>query len=373
MRKLQQDFKITGADYMWSKVLLVRVAATAIVLYSVVFTGRIWADTWHLTGQGEWEKVADDATGKYMLAVAKIKQLISTGEVEPSQDALKQLKADFGDIVGPDLDAFMEAEMLYAEGKWAMAVKKYDQFIGAWPESSLYESALEREYAIATAFLSGEKRKVLKVFRLSAYEEGVKIMRRIADLVPDAPIAKRALVAVARSCEKRGKYFTNDPDQTDAYETWADISSRWPTGDLGRDALLGMARSLHSAYRGHKYDSGGLQSARRYYEDFKSRYPELTAEHNIDEKVTMIDEQLAYKQLEIALYYERAENIQAANLYYQLVVDDWPGTAAAEAAGAKLETADSPDASGEKTLTIRRRLFDAGCTFLDNWFGVRKP
>jgi len=353
--------------------VLARLAAAAIVLSGAVFTGSIWADTWHLAGDGEWEKVADDAAGKYMLAVAKVKQLISVGQVDSAQQALERLKADFPDVVGPDLDAFMEAEMLYAAGKWSKAVRKYEDFIQAWPRSSLYDSALEREYAIATAFLGGEKRKVMKVLKLSAYEEGVKIMRRIADRAGDAPIARRALIAVARSCENRGRFFLTDPDQTDAYETWADISSRWPTGQLGRDALLGMAHSLHSAYRSNKYDSAGLESARRYYENFKERYAELADEHNIDDKITMVDEQLAYKQFAIGEYYERAENKQAANLYYQMVVDDWPDTDAAKMATAKLETADTQEPSTKKERTIRRRLFDAGNTFLDNWFGLSKP
>lgn len=358
---------------MWSNVLFGNLAVAVIVLSVPVFSGGAGADTWHLTGEGKWEKVADDAPGKYMLAVAGVKQHITAGEVESAQVALEQLKADFPEATGADLDAFMEAEMLYAARKWSKAVKKYDEFIEAWPQSRLYESALEREYAIATAFLGGEKRKVLKVLKLSSYERGVKIMRRIADRAGDAPIAKRALIAVASSCEKRGKFFVTDPDQTDAYETWTDISSRWPTGELGREALLGMAHSLHSAYRGHKYDSATIESARRYYEDFKSRYPALADEHDTDSKILMIDEQLAYKQFAIGLYYERAENKQAANLYYQLVADDWPGTAAAEAAIAKLETGDTKEPSGKQERSIRRRLFEAGSTFLDNWFGLRKP
>jgi len=372
MAKLQY-VRIIVADYMWSNVLLIRLTAAAVVLSGGMFVCRSSADTLHLTSDGEWKKVADDAAGKYMLAVAKVKQLITAGEVESAQDVLERLKADFPDATGADLDTFMEAEMLYAVRKWAKAVKKYDEFIEAWPQSPLYESALEREYAIATAFLGGEKRKVLKVLKLSAYEEGVKIMRRIADRAGDAPIARRALIAVASSCEKRGRFFVTDPDQTDAYETWADISSRWPTGELGREALLGMAHSLHSAYRSHKYDSSGLESARRYYEDFKLRYSALFDEHNIDSKITMIDEQLAYKQFSIGQYYERAENKQAANLYYQLVVNDWPGTTAADAAAAKLETADTKEPSDKKKRTIRRRLFDVGNTFLDSWFGLRKP
>ncbi|HIJ66855.1 MAG TPA: tetratricopeptide repeat protein [Planctomycetes bacterium] len=355
---------------MCSNLLFARLAVAVLVLSGAVFSGRSCADTWHLADNGEWKKVADDEAGKYMLDVAEVKRLISVGRVDSAQQALERLKADFPDIAGPDLDAFMEAEMLYGAGKWAKAVKKYDEFIEAWPQSPLYESALEREYAIATAFLGGEKRKVLKVLKLSAYEEGVKIMRRIADRAGDAPIAERALISVARSCEKRGSFYVADPDKTGAYEVWAEISARWPTGGLGRDAMLGMAHSLHSAYRSCKYDSSGLESARRYYEDFKERYSQLADEHNIDAKIKMVDEQLAYKQFAIGEYYERSGNRQAANLYYQMVSDDWPGTDAAAMAKAKLEATETREPSPKKERSIRRRLFDAGNTFLDSWFGL---
>jgi len=351
---------------MWSNTFT-RLAATVIVLAAVSAGSSAWGDTWHLEGDGEWQKVAEDAGGKYMLAVAKVKQLISAGEVEPAQEALEQLKKDFPDIAGAELDAFMEAELLYAQGKWAKAARKYDEFVGAWPDSGLYESALEREYSVALAFLSGEKRRVIKILKLSAYEEGAKIMRRIADRTGDAPIAKRGLIALARSHQKRGKFL-------DAYEAWADVSSRWPTGEIGREALLEMAYSLHSAYKSYKYDPASLVSARSYYESFKLRYPGLAGNYDIDAKITMIDEQLAYKQVSIGEYYDRTDNKQAANLYYQMVIDNWPDSAAAKMAKAKMAAAGTEqEPSRKEERSLRRRLFDAGSTFLDNWFGILKP
>jgi outer membrane protein assembly factor BamD (BamD/ComL family) len=340
----------------------------AVIFLAVISAGSSASPgTWHLKGDGEWKKVAEDAGGKYMLAVAKVKQLISAGEVELAQEALEQLKKDFPDIAGAQLDAFMEAELLYAEGKWARAVRKYDEFIDAWPGSWLYESALEREYSVAVAFLSGEKRRVIKILKLSAYEEGAKIMRKVADRVGDAPIARRALVALAKSYQERGKFL-------DAYEAWADVFSRWPTGQTGREALLEMAHSLHSAYKSHKYDSVSLDSAQSYYRMFKSQHSQLAQEYDIDAKITMIDEQLAYKQLSIGEYYDRTDNKQAANLYYQLVIDSWPDSAAAKMAKARMEAADTEqEPSKKEERSFRRRLFDAGSTFLDSWFGILKP
>ena len=145
---------------------LVKLSAVVIWLMAVVPAGHVLAETWHL-GQGkDWQKVPDDASGKYMLAVAEIKQLISTGQPAAARKALVRLKQDFPDIAGADIDAFIVAELLYARGKWVDAVREYDKFLDAYADSWLYESALEREYSVAVAFLGGEKRKVLKILKL---------------------------------------------------------------------------------------------------------------------------------------------------------------------------------------------------------------
>ena len=319
------------------------------------------AETWHLAGGESWENIADSPDGKYMLAVAEIKQLISSGDSGAVAEALLNLKANFPQAAGADLDSFMVAEVLYAEGKWVKATREYDNFISKFPESRFFESALERQYSIALAFLNGQKRKVLKVLKLSGYEEASKIMHGIADRAGDAPIAKRGLISLARGLDRRGRYL-------DAYETWADISSRWPTGQMGRDSLLGMAETLHSAYKGPMYDASSLASSRSYYKNFKLRYPELAEELKIDKRIETINEEFAYKQFQTGQYYSRTEDMAAANLYYQQVIDSWPQSKAAKLAREQLEKTGATEKEDEKN--IGRRMFKAGNVILDDWLDI---
>jgi outer membrane protein assembly factor BamD (BamD/ComL family) len=46
--------------------------------------------------------------------------------------------------------------------------------------------------------------------------------------------------------------------------------------------------------------------------------------------------QMAEKNLLIAKYYEKTGSIGPANMYYQMVVDNWPNTRAAETAKDKI-------------------------------------
>ena len=299
------------------------------------------SETWRLSEEGQWETVS--AEDKYLLAVAEIKKLVNMGETSAVGQAVDKLKKDFPEIAGPclDLDAFIKAETLYSKGKFTKAVSGYDKFLAEFPKSELYEAAMDRQFAIATAFLAGQKKRVLGVLAMRGYAEGAKIMERVSDQAGDAPIAKRAAVAVAQSLEKRGKF-------AEAYYKWSEISSRWPTGQIGKDALLSMARCKHAAYKGPKYNASDLISAKSYYENFKLRYPEDAEEIDVDKILKQIDGQLAYKEFNAGEYYQETGNKQSANLYYQMVVDNWQGSTAAEMAKRAMNEEKSGAKKGKK-------------------------
>lgn len=302
------------------KMRVVMLAVAVGLLASSLFS----AETWRLSEQGQWKAVS--AEDKYLLAVAEIKKLVSMGETEAVEQAVDKLKRDFPGIAGPDLDAFMKAEMLYSKGQFTKAARSYDKFLEEFPSSEFYEAALSRQFAIGTAFLGGQKKKVAKgMFEIKGYAAGARIMEKISDRAPDAPIGVKAAVAVAQSLERRGKF-------SEAYHKWSEISSRWPTGQIAEDTALGMARCKHAAYKGPKYDASNLVSAKSYYESFKLRYPAEAAELGVDGILEQIEEQLAYKQFSIGRYYQQTGGKQSANVYYQMVMDNWPGSKVAEMA-----------------------------------------
>lgn len=319
--------------------LIVVAGLFALSVFSPILSNVEGAETWRLDKQGQWKTVS--AEDKYLLAVAEIKKLVNTGQAEAVRQAIDKLKKDFPEIAGPDLDAFMKAEILYSKGKFSKAAMVYDKFLTEFPTSEFYEAALDRQFAIATAFLGGQKKRALGVFEMSTYDEGIKIMERISDRAGDAPIGINAAVAVAEYYEKREKF-------AEAYLKWSQISSRWPTGQIGKEAMLNMARCKQAAYKGPKYNNADLISARSYYENFKLRYPEDAKKIDADKILKQIDEQLAYKEFNTGRYYQKTGNKQSANLYYQMVVDNWPDTVAADMAKAAMKEKEPDAKKGKK-------------------------
>jgi TolA-binding protein len=318
------------------------------------------AETYHLDEQG-WKNVSGTPEGEYLLAVSKIKQQLLTGTGSEVLEALGQLKTDFPEIAGPEIDAYIEAEGFYAKGKLYKAATLYTKFLDTWPDSVLQPAAMERMYGIATAYLQGQKRVHLKFLPLPAFDDGVELMTKLADRAGNAPIGLRALTTLAENQEKRKKMM-------DAYHTWAEIADRWPTGQTGRNALLRMAQSLHAAYGGTEYDASVLQSAKSYYEDFNTRYPQAAEDIEIAQTLDLIKEQLAYKDYAVGFYYERTGKKDPATMYYNRVIAEWPDSKACQMAQARL----APDAPPAIKMTVRRKATDFTGLFLDSWFGIQK-
>lgn len=327
-----------------------------IVIWVLTVAISYGAQTLRLDSQGQWQDLTNDPQGQYILALSDVKQKLASGSEGEALKALKQLKTDFQAIAGPDLDAYIEAETLYAKRNWSKSTKKFQEFVKNWPESPFYTSANERLFSIGTAYLRGQKRQVLWVLWLPAFDEGVKIMRDIADRAGTGPIGLRSLTVLAETYEYKKRY-------PEAYEVWSEIADKWPTGQIGEKSLLRMAQCLHAAYRGPKYDPSWLVSAKAYYEDYRSRYPDNARQINVDDTLGVIVEQQAYKNYWVAQYYDKTDHPWAADLYYQYVLDTWPDSRSAQMAQqAVQEGYRHPD-------NFFRKSFITGNKFLDSAFG----
>ncbi len=289
------------------------------------------AETWRLKGGESLEVVADDPQEQYLHAIAEIKKLVREGDAGEVKAALEQLKEDFPDRVGPDLELFVLGEVRYWQDRYGKAMVKYEKLLKDYPGSEYAGLALQREFDMAQEYLQGRKKVVLGILKLSGYAEGIEIMEKISDRAGlDEPngVGLRAAISVAEHYEAREKFI-------EAYLKWSEIASYWESGPLGKRALYRMAENNLAAYNRYpleerpNYDAAKLATAKTYYQKFLLLYPEEARQNEIPQKIEQIDEQMAFKQYSIGRFYERTGEHQAANLYFDMVVQNWPKTEAA--------------------------------------------
>ena len=78
------------------------------VLLMLLCAGVEAKETWRLKNGKKWESVTAHPPQRYALKVAELKDLLRTGESEAIEEALAQLKEEFPQYTGPDLDLFIE-------------------------------------------------------------------------------------------------------------------------------------------------------------------------------------------------------------------------------------------------------------------------
>lgn len=322
----------------------------SIVVCAGLVGARATGETWRLKDGEAWEPVEADPQEQFRHAVAELKDLVRAGDKEALKERLAQVEAEFPDRVGPDLRWFLGGELYYWRDNYTKSLVKFERLMKDYPGSEYVEPALDREFDIGMAYLRGRKKSVLGILKLSAYDEGIEIMERISDRAGlDDPngVGLRAAIAVAEHFERRDQYL-------EAHLKWAEIASYWETGPIGKRALYRMAENNMAAYneppveRRPHLDASKLTAARTYYEKFQVLYPEEAKEREVPQKIERIDEQMAYKQFTIGQYYRRTGEPTAANLYFDMVVDGWPETEAAEMARAALDENLAVEAAGGK-------------------------
>lgn len=266
--------------------------------------------------------------------VNEAQQITDRFEVKATKAAYEQIRQDYAELTDYDLGLFAKAEGYLAKKKRARATKKYQKLTEQYPQSELVPACHRRLFEIGNFYLEGPVIANLLLFKIRGYNRGVKVLEKLTEEVglsdPNG-LGVRATINIAESQESRTKVH-------DAYLKWLELSTEWDEGPLGKMALLGMARTKLAAYnlppekRRVFYDGANLTNARQYYHRFALQYPEDANELNVAEIIEEIDELIAAKQLNIAQYYDHTGKKFAANLYLDMVIDNWPETAAAQRA-----------------------------------------
>jgi tetratricopeptide (TPR) repeat protein len=245
------------------------------------------------------------------------------------------MMANYPQISEYELKDFLKAEKYMLKKKFSRAAKVYQKVLEGYPASELRTPTVERLFGIGTMYVvEGRKKLLLWMFWISGYETGIKVLEVVSEAEgmedPNGMGLKGALYIVEHY-EKKHLY-------EDAYLKWLEISTMWEDGELGRRAVLGMADNKHASYNAHTpekrplFDASSLKTSRTYYERYLMLFPDDPKEPYVTAAIQEIDEQLAYKEYVIGQFYESTGQIQAANLYYDMVIESWPGSKAAQMA-----------------------------------------
>ncbi len=215
-------------------------------------------------------------------------------------------------------------------GEYRAAHDAYKALLNDFPGSPYAERALAAEFRIAEQYLAGQKRKAWKgLLRIRDYDEGIKILDDIIANHSGTDIAELAL-------KTKADYYYNKGEHELAQDEYARLARDYARSRYEPYALLRAAQSALASFPGVKFDDAGLVEAEERFKQFQLRYPQIAEAKEVPRLLDQIRTTRAWKEYEVANYYERTHKKNAAAFYYRSTVKNWPGTTWAAQAEARL-------------------------------------
>jgi outer membrane protein assembly factor BamD len=195
---------------------------------------------------------------------------------------------------------FQRAMSLHESGKYAKAIESLERILFNFPSSEYVDDA---QYWLGRAHLE-----------LKAYDQAIVEFDYLI------------------------RHFSNSP--------------------LLEDAFFYRARAYRLAAPDYDKDPGNINRAIRLFDEFLTRYPNSRYTDEVKNEILNARDLLARKELENGKIYEKLKETDAAMLYYEYVIDNYPETKSADEARYRRARLSEEKGLIDDALVTYRELID---------------
>ena len=225
---------------------------------------------------------------------------------------------------------FKVGELSEKRGDLDGASSAYEKLIKDYPHSADFNTALEGEFRIGTAYLEGYKQKILGVSTLPSRDRAIAIYKIIVNNAPFSRYAPLAQFNIGQAYQRQN----NLKDAISAYQVVVD---KYPTDPTASDALYQTAYAYMQVSRTGSYDRTAATRARETFEDYLAEYPSSEKSPQARQNLLTLQSQQTGGSLQIADYYYKQKQFRAAVVYYNDVIRQQPNSPESDRAKARLD------------------------------------
>lgn len=272
----------------------------------------VWKD-------GKWVPMAEPAKGSPAGEIALMRKYLRQDKPGKARELAEKFPTKYPDDKRCQEALLLGGQAEMAEGDYYDAFEWFQRQLARYPNGKYSDRALAREYEIADAFLNGRKRKVAKIFRMSAEEEGLTILDKIVAHKPSSQIAQKALL-------RKADYYYDAEEYEQAVSAYDHFIESYGKSPRAEKAALRAAWASYLQYRGEEYEDTPLIDAKERFKWFAERWPEAAEEARVSAVIENIDSTLAKKIYSTADFYRRTDKPEAAIFYYKEIIRKYPKT-----------------------------------------------
>jgi outer membrane protein assembly factor BamD len=209
------------------------------------------------------------------------------------------------------------------------AYKAYQKVIDKYPFSERIQELIEREYKIGEEFLGGAKRKSLGV-TLPVENPAIEIFTKVVENSTYGSLAPAAQYKLGLVFKGLLRYY-------EAEDAFNKVISNYPDSNWVEAAKFQLASCRAATSRGPDYDQVATNEAKQQFEQFLRENPDALLSQEAEKNIELLREKEAESNYNIAIFYEKQKANEAAKVYYQDIVDNYPRSPWAAKALEKLQ------------------------------------
>ncbi len=259
----------------------------------------------------------------------------------------------FGDSPLSDQNQFLRGEILFAEGKLLNAAKEFQAVVTQYPNTSMYDQVIKKQYEIGDMLYEQGKVKMNKkfrIFRKKPFKSAIEVYSMVITNQPFTDAAAEAQYKVGLCHQTRKEY-------TEAAFEYRRVVEDYASSDWVDDASFGLAMCYYEAARPAEYDQSPSELAVNAMDDFKRRFHQDERGATLDAKRKEMRDGIAAQRLKTGQFYAKRRDFDAARIYYQLVADKFADTGSAEKAQQWLSNNPAkPETAADKVFQSAKKL-----------------
>jgi outer membrane assembly lipoprotein YfiO len=203
-----------------------------------------------------------------------------------------------------------------AQDDFYAAYLAYQKVIDVYPFSERIQEIIQREYKIAEAFMSGKKRKALGIV-LPVDNPAIEIFAKIVENSTYGPLAPAAQYKLGLVLKGLMRYY-------EAEEAFNKVITNYPKSEWVTPAKFQLAACRAAASKGTEYDQGAAEEAKEKFEEFLEQHPDAVLSRDAQTNIAQLREKEAQSSFDIGRFYEKQNLNDAAKIYYNEIVVNYP-------------------------------------------------
>ena len=195
----------------------------------------------------------------------------------------------------------------------------YQKTIDKYPYNERVDEIIERQYKIGSAFVDGQKAKIMGMKILPAMDKAVEVLTKV---VQNSPYGRYADLAQF----KIGEAYKNEGFYEEAVLAYQKLIDDYPKSPLAEDAKYQIALSTYYVSRDPSYDQEFTDKAIEEYKDLIEKTSDLELNKEARDALKRLREKKAESTFATAEFYEKNGHPQSAIVYYKDIVENYGDT-----------------------------------------------